>query len=308
VTAPEATAAVDSEATAAVDSEATAAADSEATAAETLVAAMAREIEDGAVIATGVASPLAILAIAVARATHAPRLTYIACVGALDPEIAALRPCSEDLAYLDGRSGEVTIPDLFDHARRGRIDLMFFGAAEVDADGDTNLSAAGPLERPLVKFPGVAGAASLRRWVARPVIVLGRQSRRHLVPRVQVASTSDRGRRTRLLTDLGVFEVGAEGRRSSPAIPGPRQRRSPNAPVFASGRRIPCRSPQRPPPRACAPSAASTPAACATGWSADARPVERSPACKPSSSAPSDLPTTCGRRRSPTRRRALGRC
>jgi len=182
-----------------------------ATAAETLVAAMAREIEDGAVVATGVASPLAILAIAVARATHAPRLTYIACVGALDPQLATLHACSEDLAYLDGRLGEVTIPDLFDHARRGRIDMMFFGAAEVDASGDTNLSAAGPLDRPKVKFPGVAGAASLRRWVARPVIVVGKQGRRNLVARVQVASTSDRGRRTRLLTDLGAFEVGAAG-------------------------------------------------------------------------------------------------
>lgn len=181
------------------------------TPAETVVAAMAREIEDGAVIATGVASPLAILAIAVARATHAPRLTYLACVGALDPEIEKLHPCSEDLAYLDGRAGEVTIPDLFDHARRGRVDLMFFGAAEVDAAGDTNLSAAGPLDRPKVKFPGVAGAATLRRWVSRPVIVLGRQSRRNLVPKVQVASTSDPARRTRMLTDLGVFELGATG-------------------------------------------------------------------------------------------------
>jgi glutaconate CoA-transferase subunit B len=183
----------------------------EATVAEHLVAAMAREIEDGAVVATGVASPLAILAIAVARATHAPHLTYIACVGALDPEVAALHPSSEDLAYLDGRSGEVTIPDLFDHARRGRIDLMFFGAAEVDAAGDTNLSGTGPLGRPAVKFPGVAGAATLRRWVARPVLVVGRQSCRNLVPAVQVASTSDRGRRTRLLTDLGVFDLGAAG-------------------------------------------------------------------------------------------------
>jgi glutaconate CoA-transferase subunit B len=195
----------------AAEAKARAAPASAATSAETLVAVMAREIEDGAVIATGVASPLAILAIAVARATHAPRLTYIACVGALDPQIATLHACSEDLGYLDGRSGEVTIPELFDHARRGRIDVMFFGAAEVDGGGDTNLSAAGPLDRPKVKFPGVAGAASLRRWVARPVIVVGRQSRRNLVPRVQVASTSDRGRRTRLLTDLGVFEVGAAG-------------------------------------------------------------------------------------------------
>ncbi len=182
-----------------------------ATPAETVVAAMAREIEDGAVVATGVASPLAILAIAVARATHAPHLTYLACVGSLNPEIPKLLSCSEDLSYLDGRSGEVSIPDLFDHARRGRVDIMFFGAAEVDGAGDTNLSAAGSLEQPTTKFPGVAGAATLRRWVAKPVIVVGRQSRRNLVSKVQVASTSDVSRRTRLLTDLGVFSLGWQG-------------------------------------------------------------------------------------------------
>jgi glutaconate CoA-transferase, subunit B len=179
--------------------------------AETVVAAMAREIDDGDVVATGVASPLAILAIAVARATHAPRLRYLACVGGLDPEVERLRLSSEDLAYLEGRCGEVTIPDLFDHARRGRVDLMFFGAAEVDAGGDTNLSAAGSLDRPKVKFPGVAGAATLRRWVRRPVLVVGKQSRRNLVPRVQVASTTDPARRTRLITDMGVFELGSDG-------------------------------------------------------------------------------------------------
>lgn len=188
-------------------------AESMPTRAETVVAAMAREIEDGAVVATGVASPLAILAIAVARATHAPNLRYLACVGSLDPEITRLRLSSEDLAYLDGRAGEVTIPDLFDHARRGRVDLMFFGAAEVDGRGDTNLTAAGSLDRPTLKFPGVAGAATLRRWVQRPVLVVGKQSRRNLVDRVQVASTTDPGRRTRLITDLGVFELGAEGAR-----------------------------------------------------------------------------------------------
>ena len=112
------------------------------TRAECVVAAMARQIEDGMVIATGVASHLAILAIATARATHAPRLSYLACVGSLDPALDRLHPSAESLAYLEGRSGEITIPDLFDHARRGRIDVMFFGAAEVDARGDTNLSAA----------------------------------------------------------------------------------------------------------------------------------------------------------------------
>jgi glutaconate CoA-transferase subunit B len=43
------------------------------------------------------------------------------------------------------------------------------------------------------------------------VLVVGKQTRRNLVDRVQIASTSDPGRRTRLITDLGVFELGAEG-------------------------------------------------------------------------------------------------
>jgi glutaconate CoA-transferase, subunit B len=183
----------------------------EASRADCVVAAMARRIEDGMVIATGVASHLAILAIAVARATHAPRLSYLACVGSLDPRVDRLHPSAESLAYLDGRAGEITIPELFDHARRGRIDMMFFGAAEVDASGDTNLSAAGSLERPTYKFPGVAGAATLRRWVRHPILAVSRHSRRSLVPRVQVASTSDPGRRTPLLTDLGVFDLGSGG-------------------------------------------------------------------------------------------------
>lgn len=181
------------------------------TRAETVVAAMAREIHDGDVVATGVATPLAILAIAVARRTHAPNLTYLACVGALDPQVERLHGSAEDLSYLDGRAGEISIPDLFDHARRGRVDVMFFGAAEIDACGDTNLSAAGSLEKPTFKFPGVAGAGTLRRWVKRPVLFIGKQSRRNLVERVQVTSTSDRERRTRLITDLGVFEVGDGG-------------------------------------------------------------------------------------------------
>lgn len=182
-----------------------------ATAADRLIWQMAREIEDGAVVATGVASPLAVLAIAVARATHAPRLTYLACVGSLNPQVSRLLGSSEDLAYLTGRVGEVSIPDLFDHARRGRIDNVFFGAVEVDADGRTNLSAAGSLARPSVKFPGVVGACSLRRWCKRPVLVVPRQTRRALVARVAVRSTEDDARRTRLLTDLGVFTVGTGG-------------------------------------------------------------------------------------------------
>jgi len=183
------------------------------TAADRLVWRMALELPDGATVATGVASPLAVLAIAVARATHAPGLHYIACVGALNPCVTQLLGSSEDLAYLDGRTAHVSIPELFDHARRGRVDVVFFGAAEVDAAGRTNLSAAGSLDAPRPKFPGVVGASSLRRWCRRPVLVVPRQGRRCLVPRVGVRSTADDARRTPLLTDLAVFSLGTAGAR-----------------------------------------------------------------------------------------------
>lgn len=188
--------------------------------ADGLVAAMAAELSDGAVVATGVASSLAILAIAVARATHAPRLRYLACVGSLDPTLDTLHPSSEDIRYLDGRCAEIAIPDLFDHARRGRIDTVFFGAAQVDGRGDTNMSAIGSVRRPKVKLPGVAGAATLRRWVRRPVLVVAKHDRRTLVRTVDVASTSDPLRRTRLLTNLGTFELGQGGARLCARHPG----------------------------------------------------------------------------------------
>ncbi len=177
--------------------------------ANTIVSLLAHQLTDRSVVATGVASALPILAIAVARATHAPNLTYLSCVGSLDPDLPHLHRSTEALQYLEGRRAEVSIADLFDHARRARIDTVFFGAAEIDGDGRTNMSAAGPLRAPKVKFPGVVGASSLRRWVKRPVLLMMRQSRRSLVPAVQVVSTTDPHRRTLVITDLGVFEVGA---------------------------------------------------------------------------------------------------
>jgi glutaconate CoA-transferase subunit A len=47
-----------------------------------LIVGMARRIADGDLVVTGLASALPLLAVAVARATHARQLTYVNCVGA----------------------------------------------------------------------------------------------------------------------------------------------------------------------------------------------------------------------------------
>jgi len=181
--------------------------------ADRLVVEMARSISDGDVVATGVASALPMLAIALARATHAPGLTYINCVGAVNPVIEAASPTSVDPRLLDRCEGRVTLPDMFDLAHQGRIDLMFFGAAQVDAEGRTNSTCIGDYARPRVKLPGPAGSSSMRSFLPKVVIVLPRHSPRSLPGRVDFATSvpSPRNRTTSVLTDLARLDL-REGR------------------------------------------------------------------------------------------------
>jgi len=179
------------------------------TAADRLVVEMARCIADGDVVATGVASALPMLAVALARATHAPRLRYINCVGAVDPVVSAASPTSVDPRLLERCEGTVSLPDLFDRARRGGIDLMFLGAAQVDAAGRTNSTCIGEFHRPRVKLPGPAGSSSMRPYLAKVVITVSRHSPRSLVERVDFCTTaaSPRNSATTVLTDRARFRL-----------------------------------------------------------------------------------------------------
>ena len=50
-----------------------------------MLCAMARFIRNDDIVTTGVASDLPMLAVALAKATHAPGLVYFNCVGAVNP-------------------------------------------------------------------------------------------------------------------------------------------------------------------------------------------------------------------------------
>ncbi len=179
------------------------------TAADRLVVELARCIADRDVVATGVTSALPMLAVALARATHAPRLTYVNCVGAVDPDVRSASPSSVDPRLLDRCAGRVSLPDLFDLGRRGRIDLMFFGAAQVDALGRTNLTCIGEFARPKVKLPGPAGSSSMRPYMPKVVIAVPRHTPRSLVDRVDFCTTaaSSRNRVTTVVTDKALFRL-----------------------------------------------------------------------------------------------------
>lgn len=177
--------------------------------ADRLVVLMARQIADGEVVATGLASALAMIAIELARRTHAPELRYLNCVGAVDPRIDSPLPTSVDADLLHGCAETMPLPELFDAARRGEVDVMFFGAAQIDPRGRINLSRIGSEAGPSVQLAGPAGSPSMRSFVRKVVVTIARQSTRNLVEQVDYATSlpSPRNLETTLITDLAVWKL-----------------------------------------------------------------------------------------------------
>lgn len=173
--------------------------------ADFLVVSMARHIPDRAMVATGVFSWLPMLAIALARETHAPRLTYLNCAGAINPALHPLPISSTDVDLLRNNPYCLRLTDLWELAARGRLERMFFGFAQLDAEGNTNLSRLAGRDGRSRKLPGVAGAFALRQLVKKPLLFCGRHRRSAFVPRVDAVTTVAAGKPVTLVTNLGVF-------------------------------------------------------------------------------------------------------
>ena len=178
-------------------------------AADLFVVLMARQVRDGDTVVTGLASALPMLAIELARRTHAPRLRYINCVGAVDPRLRTALPVSVDAELLADCAATITLPELFDLAAAGGIDTMFFGAAQIDAGGAINLTRIGRRDAKTVKLPGPAGSPSMRSLVRRALITVPRQSRRTFVAEVDVPTSvpSPTNLETVVITDLAIWAL-----------------------------------------------------------------------------------------------------
>lgn len=175
--------------------------------ADFLVLSMARAIQDGVTVATGLLSWLPMLAIALARETHAPALKYLNCAGAIGPLLRALPASSTDARLLTDNPYCLRLTDLWDLAARRRIEVMFFGFAQLDGSGRTNLSHLRRRNGHLHKLPGVAGAFALRQLVKTPVLFSPRHSALALVPHVDAVTTVATRDSALLVTDLGVFQL-----------------------------------------------------------------------------------------------------
>lgn len=151
---------------------------------EIMIYAMACEIENFNTVLHGVSSPLPILAMSVARRTHAPDMVYISGAEGVDPELDRVYPSSFDVRLNRNAVAYFGLYEAFDLAQRGELNIMFLGAAQVDRFGNTNLSVIGDIERPKVQLPGGAASAFLMPITPKVVIWATRHSNRVFVEEV----------------------------------------------------------------------------------------------------------------------------
>jgi len=173
-----------------------------------VIKCMAQQLRDGDIVYTGLASVPAVLAVMLAR-YWGREITFLNVAEIYEPVDVSITPSSGDPNVFIGGRGIVTSLDVFDLARRGLLDVMFFSAAQVDRRGNMNLSVIGNYEKPRVRLPGGAAAAYLYRRARRVIMWLKEHSSRTLVERVDFVTApgpSANGPKLSICTPRALFE------------------------------------------------------------------------------------------------------
>ena len=168
-----------------------------------VVIAMARLLRDGEVVFHGVNSILPMVAVALARRRHAPRLQAINIAGGVNPSPRYLPRSTTDAELAYGSPAVLSNEDFYDLCMRGGVDTVFLGAAQVDGAGRTNLSTIGPADHPRVRLPGGGGAAVIMPTAGRVILSRTEHSRRSFVDKLDRVTAA--GNVDRVVTPLCVF-------------------------------------------------------------------------------------------------------
>ena len=195
---------------------------------EWFVVALARTIGDGEVVFHGFASPCAQVAMHVARRTHAPGSLLIeGATYAVNPQPAFIPPTSNDLALHRDAVYRMRFEEFFDAACRGAVDRMFLSGGQIDAYGNTNVTAIGGMPHPKIKLGGGGGGANISATIGALTVWTTRHgSGRTLVESVDfltdLGHVTPAGSRAELgytgggpqwlVTELGVLDFTEQGR------------------------------------------------------------------------------------------------
>lgn len=172
---------------------------------EMMTVAAARRLRNGAVCFVGIGLPSA--ACNLARLTHAPDLVLVYESGTVGTRPTVLPLSIGDGELAETASSVIPLPEIFTHyLQRGRVDVGFLGAAQVDRFGGLNSTVIGPYDAPGVRLPGAGGAPEIAAH-AKEVFVVMKQGARTFVDALDFRTSPARARA--VITDLGVLEPDA---------------------------------------------------------------------------------------------------
>ena len=149
---------------------------------EMMTVTAARQLRNGAVCFVGIGLPSA--ACNLARLTHAPDLVLIYESGTVGTRPIVLPLSIGDSELAETATCIVPLPEIFAHyLQRGRIDVGFLGAAQIDRFGNLNSTVIGSYAHPTVRLPGAGGAPEIASY-AHEVLIVMKQSPRSFVARL----------------------------------------------------------------------------------------------------------------------------
>jgi glutaconate CoA-transferase subunit B len=129
---------------------------------ELVVAALARGFDDDIRAFNGAASFIPVTALMLARASHAPQLTWVASSIAVDAHPTAIPESTlSDALWAGATMLQSSAFDFWPYAQNGRLNAFCFRGAQIDARGNVNNSVIGPYETPKIRLPGGGGMADL---------------------------------------------------------------------------------------------------------------------------------------------------
>lgn len=135
---------------------------------ELLVAALARELPDDTRAFNGAVSFVPVCAFMLARATHAPNLTWVAGSIAVDPQPSEIPESTLASTIWDGATMlQSSVADFWAYAQSGRLNSFCFRGAQMDAYGNVNNTVIGSYDAPKIRLPGGGGMADLGCLVPR---------------------------------------------------------------------------------------------------------------------------------------------
>lgn len=124
-----------------------------------IVTNLARFIRPDEITFSGVNSTMPMLACLMAKKAYDWDFVYINVAGGVDPTPSKIPLSSSDPVLAQHTSSIFSNEDFYDLCTRGRMDLTFLGAAQIDGDGNANNSVIGDWHHPKVRLPGGGGGA-----------------------------------------------------------------------------------------------------------------------------------------------------